>query len=84
MFSRAMLQAFSYVSMYKVHASAAVPSILIPKPAGFLVLNMSKPKVQTSHSLHSFNVGNSESHAVSGVEVFRSGGLVGHSIVLFK
>ena len=72
-----MLQAFLYVSMYEVHALAAVPSILIPKPAGFLVLNMSKPKVQALCSLHSFNVGDSESHAVSRVGVFGSGRLVG-------
>ena len=79
-----MLQAFLYMSMYKVYASVAVPSILIPKPAGFFVLKMSKPKVQASCNLHFFNVGDSKSHVVLGIGVFGSGGLVGHNMVPSK
>ena len=70
--------------MYEVHALAAVPSMLIPKPAGFFVLKMSRPKVQALCNLHSFNVGDSEFHAVLGIGVFGSGGLVGHNMVPSK
>ena len=51
--------------MYKVQASAAVPSMSIPSPAGFFVLIRSRPKVQASRALHSFGDGVSESQGVS-------------------
>ena len=38
--------------MYKVQALAAVPSMLIPKPAGFFVLIKSRPKVQALCALY--------------------------------
>ena len=46
--------------MCEVQASAAVPSMLIPNPAGFFVLIKSRPKVQASRTLHSLGEGVSE------------------------
>ena len=51
--------------MYDVQASVAVPSMLIPNPAGFFVLNIRRPRVQALHTLHSFRDGLSESQEVS-------------------
>jgi len=51
--------------MYKVQASAAVPSMLISEPVGFFVLIKSRPKVQAPYALHSLEYGVSKSQEVS-------------------
>jgi len=51
--------------MYEVQASAAVPSMLISKPARFFVLIKSRPKVQTLHTLYSLEDGVSKSQRIS-------------------
>ena len=51
--------------MYEVHASAAVPSIFIPRPTGFFVLKIRRPIVQASCIIHSCADGLIESHGIS-------------------
>ena len=50
--------------IYEVQASAAVPSMLIPNPAGFFVLIKSRPKVQALRTLYSLGEEVSESQGV--------------------
>jgi len=51
--------------MYEVQASVAVLLMLIPSPARFLVLSMSKLNVQVSHIFYSLSDKVSKSHSVS-------------------
>jgi len=54
--------------------------MLIPSPAGFLVLNISSPSVQASCTFHSLRDGVFESQDVSAGEGVVTGGVEGHVI----
>ena len=56
--------------------------MLIPSPAGFLVLNISSPSVQASCAFHSLRDGVFESQDVSAKEGVVAGRVEGHVIEL--